>query len=70
MQAGALASTLRHLKLEVFSLKRDEQGLQEILTAVASLLTKHVAPSTVSQCLQALVHCANPSGTGPQVGLN
>lgn len=68
-QAGGLASIVQYLKLQIFSLKKDERGLEDILRAIASLLTKHSTPQAARPCLQALAYCANPGGIGPQVPL-
>lgn len=65
-QAAALASVVQHLKLEIFSLKKEEQGLEGILRAIVTLLTKHATPDTTQACVQALAHCADPEGGGPQ----
>jgi hypothetical protein len=67
LQAGALVATVRHLKLEIFSLKKEEQVLKDILSTVANLLQKHATPQTVRSCCQALSYCANPGGDAPQV---
>ena len=61
---------LRDLKLEIFSLKRDEAGLEEILVLVASLATKHALPETISQCLRSLVHCASSGPDSLQVQIS
>ena len=70
LQAGALASILQHLKLEIFSLKRDEETLEDILAAVASLLQKHGDPKSIRHCCLALSHCADSEGDTLQVCLN
>ncbi len=67
LQAGALASILQHLKLEIFSLKREEETLKDILVSVASILQKHAKSSTMRQCCLALSHCADSGGESLQV---
>ena len=44
LQAGALVGVVRHLKLSVFSIKKEEKVLEDILTTVAGLLQKQAHP--------------------------
>lgn len=64
-----MIGTIRHLKLEVFSLKKDEQGLEDILKTSVSILRKHSLPMTIRSCAAALCYCAEPQPGSPQVFL-
>jgi len=69
MQSGALVGVVRHLKLAVFSIKKEEQVLKDILAMVVTLLEKHADPLPVRACCRALAFCANPGGDAPQVSI-
>lgn len=49
---------LRDLKLDIFSLKRQEEGLEALVQQVAELLGKHSATEVLQACSATLQHCA------------
>lgn len=57
-QAASLVALARELKLDLFSLQRQEAGLAALLGLVAELLFKHADAATVDACLRTLLHCA------------
>ena len=57
-QAAALIALARELKLDLFSLQRQEAGLASLLGLVAELLFKHADAGAVDACLRTLLHCA------------
>ena len=58
MQVVALVSMVRDLKLDIFSLKRQEEGLEALVQQIADLLIKHLAGDVIEACSQTLQHCA------------
>jgi hypothetical protein len=57
-QAAALVALARELKLEVFSLQRQEDALGALLALVAELLFKYADAAVVDACTRTLLHCA------------
>ncbi len=57
-QAAALVALARELKLEVFSLQRQEDALGALLGLVAELLFKYADAAVVDACTRTLLHCA------------
>ena len=58
MQVAALVSMVRDLKLDIFSLKRQEEGLEALVQQIADLLIKHSTEDVIGACSQTLQHCA------------
>ncbi|KAK9814838.1 hypothetical protein WJX72_012382 [[Myrmecia] bisecta] len=59
VKAAALVSILRDLKLDIFSLKRQEAGFEALLRVVADVQSKHVDREVVDECTKTLVYCAH-----------
>lgn len=57
-QVAALVNLVRDLKLDIFSLKRQDEGLQSLVQQVAELLTKHSEAAVMHACALTLQHCA------------
>ena len=57
-QVAALVTLVRDLKLAIFSLKRQDEGLQSLVQQVAELLTKHSEAAVMDACSRTLQHCA------------
>lgn len=55
---------VRDLKLDIFSLKRQEEGLEALAQQIAELLAKHSDGGVIEACAQTLQHCA---AAGPDV---
>ncbi len=58
MQVAALVNMVRDLKLDIFSLKRQEEGLEALVQQIADLLVKHSSEDVIEACTQTLQHCA------------
>lgn len=61
-------STVRDLKLDIFSLKRQEEGLEALVQQIADLLVKHSADDVIEACSQTLQHCAAQGPDAFKVG--
>ena len=57
-QVAALVNLVKDLKLDIFSLKRQDEGLQSLVQQVAELLTKHSEAAVMDACARTLQHCA------------
>ena len=57
LQAGALVALVRDLRLEVYSLKKAETGLEALLKQVADLLARHTGEPLLRECVRTLLHC-------------
>ena len=64
LQVAALVDMVRDLKLDIFSLKRQEEGLEALAQQIAELLAKHSDGRVIEACAQTLQHCA---AAGPDV---
>lgn len=60
---------VRDLKLDIFSLKRQEEGLEALVQQIADLLIKHSAEDVIEACSQTLQHCAAHGPDAFKVGL-
>ena len=58
MQVAALVGMVRDLKLDIFSLKRQEEGLEALVLQIAELLVKHSDEDVIEACSLTLQHCA------------
>ena len=61
-EVATIVSLISELKLEVFSMKREEKKLAAVLTTVKDVFFKHADPISTNACADALVCCAR---TGP-----
>ena len=57
MQAAALVSMVRDLKLELYPLKQQQEAFIQLLRAVVDVLDKHVDAAAVVEACTTLVHC-------------
>ena len=57
MQAAALVSMVRDLKLELYPLKQQQEAFIQLLRAVVDVLNKHVDTAAVVEACTTLVHC-------------
>ena len=57
MQAAALVSLVRDLKLELYPLKQQQEAFIQLLRAVVDVLDKHVDTAAVVEACTTLVHC-------------
>ena len=57
MQAAALVSMVRDLKLELYPLKQQQEAFIQLLRAVVDVLDKHVDATAVVEACTTLVHC-------------
>lgn len=65
MQAAPLVSTVRDLKLELYSLKQEEKTFKALLKQVSDLFFKHPGEAVLHECATTLMHCTKhgPAGT-------
>ena len=66
-QVAALAGLVCDMKLDIWSLKRQEDSLELLLQLVADLLLKHTQPDALDACLRTLVHCTTQGNDTIQV---
>lgn len=57
MQAAALVSMVRDVKLELYPLKQQQEAFIQLLRAVVDILDKHVDTAAVVEACTTLVHC-------------
>lgn len=58
LQVAPLAALVQRLKLEVYSLKREEGEHEALLGLLADLALKQREDDAISECLASLHHCA------------
>jgi hypothetical protein len=68
-QVAALAGLVRDMKLDIWSLKRQEDSLESLLQLIADLLLKHSQLDALDACLRTLAHCTTQGNDTIQVCL-
>lgn len=58
-QVAPLASLVRNLRLEVYSLKREEKEVEALLDLLSDLAVKLRHPGAIKECLASLHYCAS-----------
>lgn len=64
---AALAGLVCDMKLDIWSLKRQEDSLDLLMQFIADLLLKHSQTDALDACLRALVHCTTQANNTIQV---
>jgi cohesin complex subunit SA-1/2 len=61
VKVSSIVEIIMHMKLEIYSLKRQEQNFMTVLQLIKEAFFKHGEANTLKSCVKAITFCASES---------